>query len=259
MGIIIMLIGGGISLLPIIGIVILIVILVRKSGSKDEKQQNKGQQFTFQNLLKVYLYIIVTLSLFVGLIGFTFVGRASLSLIDNNLSYDLETAGLKDSAIYYDYEYDTKYQYPSEPDLITDPVYYCYEASDELVKVGDDYYCHDPLSSRLDLINGLTIALSTSFIFILHVLLLIKLEKENPSHLMRKSFIFGNLMIYSLLGVISLPISIYSTFNYFLIEDLVASYGAAPGGIISFTVFTIIIWITWLVIMLKNKDEKQAN
>lgn len=255
MGIIIMLVGGLISLLPIIGIVILVVMLLKKNNTNPQDAKKPQQPiFSFKNLLKVYLYSIVSLSILIGLIGFTFVGKALLGMADSNFSYGLATA-------YEDYTEKTyDYYVPTiQPTPTTSNNYSCYDTKTSLVKIGDKFYCQNTSENKMDLINGITIIISTTIILVMHLVLLYKFEKDSPSNNIRKFFIFCNLMVYSLTAIITLPIAIYQTFNYILIAEKPVDVYSAPGGIVAFVIFTMIVWIAWLIIMMKNRDQKQAE
>ncbi len=275
MGIIMLLFGGIAGLLPIIGIIVLIVLLLRKDN-KDATRSNNTQLLSFKNLLKTYLYIIISLSMFISLIGFTFLGKAGLGLIDKNFSYTYDNAaGNYDDGttkpmppIYYENEsydyYDTVQNNTVQDNTTviiekTNESYYCYNDDQELINVNGKYYCHNPLAIQLDLINGITIVVSTLLIFIMHFILLFKIEHDEPSMNLRKYFIFGNLMVYSLMGIVTLPIAIYSLFNYLLMTTKPVVYNDVPGGILAFVVFTLITWAIWLIAMLKNRNTKQEK
>lgn len=274
MGIIMLLFGGIASLLPIIGIIVLIVLLLRKDN-KDATRSNNTQLLSFKNLLKTYLYIIISLSMFISLIGFTFLCKAGLGLIDKNFSYTYETPAVNYNddttkpmpPIYYENEYhdynDSVQDNTTVINRKTNESYYCYNDDQELINVNGKYYCHNPLAIQLDLINGITIVVSTLLIFIMHFILLFKIERDEPSMNLRKYFIFGNLMVYSLIGIVTLPIAIYSLFNYLLMTTKPVVYndvpGDVPGGILAFVVFTLITWAIWLIAMLKNRNTKQEK
>lgn len=269
LGIIMLVFGGIASLLPIIGIAVLIIMLLRKNNKEDTKGKST-QLLSFKNLLKTYLYIIISLSMFISLIGFTFLGKAGLGLIDKNFSYAYETASVNYDGgtikpippIYYEedyYNYDDSVQNDMIYDDTTNESYYCYGDDQELIMIDGKYYCHNPLAVQLDLINGITIVVSTMLIFIMHFILLFKIESNEPSMNLRKYFIFSNLMVYSLMGIVTLPIAIYSLFNYILMATKPVTYNDVPGGILAFVVFTLITWAVWLIAMLKNRNTKQEK
>lgn len=265
LGVTFLVFGGLVSLLPVIGIVVLLIMLLKKNNNADEKSAKTKQKavFTFKNLIKGYLYFIISLTIFISLVGFTFVGKAAFGAIDKNFSYQYTNAvknygddEIKPSTPYdpylYEYEYNRDLQMAPENGEVKS--YYCYDEEFELVNIDGEYYCFNSQEGKLDLINGATIIVSTAIIFVMHLILLIKIENKEPSLNLRKYFIFGNLMLYSLLGLITLPIAIYQLFNYLIILAKPVTYNEVPGGLLAFVIFTLLAWGAWLIAMLKNRN-----
>lgn len=234
------------GLIPIVLIGALIFFLIRKNNDKPgtDKPEGMAQVISFQNLFRLYLYVIVSISAFVLLFGLASLGRVGLGLIDRNLSYGYESAG-------EDYSMVKENINPVEPKFV------CYDEKMTLVKIEGKNYCQNDNAIKTDLVNGAVITISMLIIFVAHLVLLLNQEYKKPTPNIKKIFVFGNLIVYSVMSLVVLPVSLYQLFNYLIFQEKpVLSYDA-PGGIVAFAVFSLISWICWLTVMIKVRDAKK--
>jgi len=247
-------ISGVIGLLPIVAIGVLIYMLLKKNqtnivGSQGATnvQHNLTNPFSIRNLIRFYLYVIVTISAFILIIGLGITGKVLIGLADQNFSYGYDLAS-------QDYNYMESNLTKPTTNIGIIPSK-CYGEDQELVKVNGKDYCFRASEIKLDLVNGIAISLAMLIIFAVHALILVKLERENPNFVLRKMFNFINLIFYSGSSLVFIPVSIYQILNYLVIVQKPVSAYQTPGGIVGYTVFSFFAWMIWLILVLKTKEK----
>ncbi len=245
------------GLLPIAAVGIVIYLLVKKNQPGQTGGKNTSavaNPFALKNLLKFYMWTIVSLSAFVLIIGSSFLGKAFFSVIDQNFSYGYETASEDYSYPDYQTSGEKMVPYPTDTNTLNKPK--CYTQDTQLTYINGKAFCVKPSEVKMDLINGITISISMLIIFAIHLVFLVRMEKDKANVLMKKFFMFTNLIFYSGTSLILIPVSIYSMMNYlFIATKPVATYNT-PGLTVAYAIFSFIAWMVWLVVVMKNKEEE---
>lgn len=237
MGMILFILMTIFSLLLTAGTIYLIVYLVR---NKDRKI-NLG----VDTLLHIYLYIISFITLAIAAIGtVVFINAAASYKLGIPFSYQLEEpyAEVKDEIVY-------------TPDTESNAEPSCYQG--ELMEIEGEEVCFDTTKQKKGLVNGATLTISMLILFAIHRITLLFLEKKNTISWLKKAYNFISLIIYSVLSIISIPLSIYLLVNYFYFkpEDIVRL--EAPGSVVALAIVSIPLWITFLVLTLKLREKKE--
>ena len=136
-------ISGVIGLLPVIAIGVLIYMLLKKNQNNavgthttsgtTNTQHTSTNIFSIRNLIRFYLYVIVTISSFILIIGLGITGKVLIGLADQNFSYGYELAS-------QDYNYQATTPITQTNKIVTIPNK-CYGEDQELVKVNAKDYC----------------------------------------------------------------------------------------------------------------------
>ena len=239
MGIIFFIISTIFGVLFTAGVIYLIVHLVQK---KDEKINLKTN-----TLLHIYLYVISFVTLAIAVVGTViFLNAAASYKFGIPFSYQV-------------YELIT-----TEPiDKITGEIDItnsnieptCYQG--ELMEIAGQKTCFDTTKQKNGIVNGITLTISMLILFAIHRLTLLSLEKKEIIMWLKKAYCFISLIMYSALGIVSIPVSIYLLINYVYFKPENVHKIEAPGGVISLALVSIPLWIVFLISTLKlRKTEK---
>lgn len=212
------------------GVIFLIVKMVRNKD-KAEKPFN----LTINLLFKIYLYIISFITLIVAVYGGALLVKSGSSyLFGIPFSYDLVTTNVAD---------ENNYGLPE-----------CYSGSKMVIN--NQNVCFNENDRKQDLVNGITFFTSMIILFVLHQIALVKLEKKNPTPLLKKIYTFVSLVLYSMVGVIIIPTAIYQLTTYLMyrVSD-VTSY-TAPATSIGILIMVLPLWVLFLVRTTRMKEEE---
>jgi uncharacterized membrane protein YdjX (TVP38/TMEM64 family) len=223
------------ALLVVGGIIYLISRLVKNKDSKDTKPLN----ITVGMLFKIYLYIISFISLAVSVIGGTMLLRAGASYAFGiSFSYDTPAITGAESTL-KDPEMDA-----IAPD--------CYDG--DVITINNQKVCFNEDNRKQEIITGATFLISMLMIFGLHQFALNRLEKKEKTPWLKKIYTFVSLILYSIVGVIIIPTSIYQLATHLLYRVNDVTLYDAPGTTIGILIMTLPVWIYLLVKTTKMKD-----
>jgi hypothetical protein len=239
-GIIIAIVG---SLVPlaIAGVIIFLIVQAVRSKDKKEKKFTISTRMFFQ----IYLYLISFLTLLIAVIGGATAIRGALSYqFDTTFSYTLYQAN--------DFDETKKY----DPALRIEDFTQCHEGNPVLI--GDNAYCFNTQLPKTDLINGITIFVSMLILFAIHQYAISKIKKSEKLQWLDKTYTFASLLLYSIMGLITIPVSIYLTTSYLMTNPAEYSYSTpdAPAIAIAIAVLSLPLWITYLRKTSSIKEEE---
>lgn len=208
----------------VIGVVVYIIVVMTKN-----KEGNIKFKLSTKTLLQIYLYVISFLTLGIAVIGGSIAIKSSLSYVFGTpFSYTLQKV--------------------TEYDAMMKPVDFqeCYTG--ESTQFYNQDFCFDPTQRKTDLINGLTLLISMSLLYILHQYALSKIDKEKLIPWLGKIYTFGSLILYSIVSIIAIPTAIYNLTNYLLFEAGTNIYSTpdSPAMAIAVALISIPLWIFFL-------------
>jgi len=223
-------------------IIYLIIQAVKNKGGKDEK--SVSFKISAKTLFQVYLYLISFLTLIIAVIGGATAIKAGLSYQFNiPFSYTL----YKGSSFAETKKYD--------PSVERESFEVCQEG--EVLTVGSADYCFNYAQQTTDLVNGLTIFISMLILFAIHQFAISKIDGKKRLQWLEKLYIFVSLILYSIIGLVSIPTSIYQLTNYLLTKPENYSYSTpeAPAMAIAMVLLSLPLWIYFLGKTSNLKDE----
>lgn len=234
-GVVIFIISALLSLLVAGGAIYFIFYLV--------KNKDKGIKITTDSLLKVYLYLISFITLLVA------VGGAAVFL-NSAFSYKFGVPfsfNLEETNAYYDKEIVA----PVEKDYAQPECY-----TGEPTEIEGQKVCFNQEAQKQGFVNGLTIAISMIVLFFIHKLGIFLSEKKSVLYWLKKTYTFVSLIVFSLVGVVTIPIAAYqlSTYAFSRPEDITLI--DPPGLALATVIFVLPIWIYFLVSTIRLKEEK---
>jgi hypothetical protein len=233
-------IGVGILAL-LVGVIVLIVTMVRNKDG--------ANKLDMKTLLRFYLYLISFVTLMVAAFGAIPAVKSGLSYpLGYQFSYPLET--YNEPSPVYDNGFSKPY---------IDPYYSNREV---LVVDGQKYYV-DYSRRTKDMVNGLTIVVSMLILFAIHRVALLFIEPKSEGFTgVKKFYTFLSLTVYSLLGIIAVPATIYNIVNYMMLDsDALGRYGRdIPGESLASAIVLVPLWITFLieVVVLYRKHHTET-
>lgn len=221
------------TLLVVGGVVYAIIYFTKKK--KDEKLS-----LSVDLLLKIYLYVISIATLAISVIGGTMLLKSASSYVFGvPFAYDT----YKPNELI-----ETEIKQP-ETNMPA-----CYEGKE--TEINGQKVCFNNDQIKQDLINGGTIFFSMIILFTIHMIGIKMIEKKNVTEWLRKAYTFISLIIYSLVGIVTIPIAIYqlSTHLLYRIEDI-TKY-EAPATALSLLILVLPLWIYYLLktTKLRNKN-----
>ena len=233
-GVVFFVLSALLSLLGVVGVVYFIFFLVRN--------KDKDIKITTDTLLKVYLYLITFVTLFVAVGGATvFLNSAFSYKFGIPFSFKLEKTNQY---------YDKSLSEPSKPDYMGPE---CYMGNPTVIE--DQTVCFDKEAQKQGLINGLTIAISMILLFVMHRVGIFFAEKKKIMYWLKKTYTFTSLIVFSVVGVVTIPIAAYqlATFLFSRPEDITMIN--PPGIAVATVIFVLPLWIYFLISTIKLKEE----
>lgn len=180
-------------------------------------------KITSKTLLKIYLYVILTITLTAMLFSGAYIIKAAASYITPiPFSYTLYT--VNDRQEMEDYNLQE-----------------C-EGKDVVYEFEGNRYCWNNEIRKEGLINSSTIFGSMLILFLLHLWGLKQSKATKTPEWLIKGYTFLSLLIYSVTGVIAIPTSIYLVANYFLTEVETYSTQYAPTYALGLVFLTLPLW-----------------
>ena len=212
----------------VLAIVAVIMFIVTHVRNKD-----KSAVISIKFMLKTYLYLISYIALLIAAFGLTMTIKSGLSYIFR-----------------YDFSYNSY-----RPLFETTPE----SNSDVIVNDGTEYYVDNDIRER-ELVNGITLFISMGVIFLIHWIAAKFIDKDRLSSLY-KSYLFGSLILYSILAIVIIPTSIYNLVNYLLERnkevDIYAR--AVPGEYLAGLIVFVPLWVIYLLKVLRMHKQEEAN
>ena len=234
---------GVFTVIPILAVGIIIYIIVQAIKNKDKKENQF--KFSTKSLYQIYLYIISFLTLGIALIGGSIAIRSGLAYqFGTPFAYTL----------YKGTSFEEMKMYDST--LKEETYEVCPDA--EILKIGDSDFCVDYQQQSTDLVIGLTILLSMVILFGIHQFAISKISKKERLGWLEKLYTFASLILYSLVGLISIPASIYQLANFLIIKPENYSYSTpeAPAMAMAIALLSLSLWIYFLLRTSHIKEEK---
>ncbi len=217
-----------IPLLFAIGVVIYIIVIMKKN------QQGKPLKITSHTLLQFYLYLISLITLVVLVIGAGLTSKVLLSYkVSIPFSYSLMKANQKEDIPKFEVDEIEEFKE-------------CYQG--ETIEFYGENFCFDSTERKTELITGITLILSMTILFALHQFGISKIKNENMNLWIKKAYTFISLILYSVVGIITIPTSIYLVTNFFLFEPTKDMYStpSAPAMTCVIMIISIPLWIYFL-------------
>lgn len=224
-------ITGAVVPLAIAGTVIFLIVQAVKNKDKKEK----GFKVTTKMLYQIYLYLISFLTLLISVIGGATAIRGALAYqFDETFSYTLYQAN--------DFEETKRY----DANLKAEDFEECYEG--EPILIEESTYCFNTQLPKTDLINGITVFVSMLILFAIHQYAISKIKKNEKLEWLNKAYTFLSLLLYSIMGLIAIPVSIYLTTSYLMTKPAEYAYSTpqAPALALAIAVLSLPLWITYL-------------
>ncbi len=198
------------------------------------KRKKEGPvNLDFKLVFRVYYYIIM----FASVVSIGIGGMFTLKSLFTNV---------------WGKEFSYRKEYVSE-EYYTKPV-----LEDEVVREPEYEYVKDV--EKKDLISGLSYLLIATPILLLHVYGLSQLEKsDGVNWQIKKVYLIVSLVVFSMVGVISLPVGIYQTLQFFITEQADDNWTSiVPGEYLATACSFVPIWVYYLMkfnkVVLKTKD-----
>ena len=220
----------------------IIYIIVQAIKNKDNK--NTKFKLSAKTLFQVYLYLIAFLTLIISLIGGATAIKAALSYqFGIPFSYTLYKGSSFAETKMYD------------PTLDPETFKVCQEG--EPITIGSSEYCINYQQQTTDLVNGLTIFASMLILFAIHQFAISRINQKDKLQWLEKVYTFASLIVYSVIGLIAIPTSIYQLTNYLITKPENYSYSTpeAPAMAIAVVVLSLPLWIYFLGKTSNLKDE----
>lgn len=210
------------------------------------KKENQKTNFRIssQALLQIYLYLISSITLGILVIGIGLTSKAILSYkVSIPFSYSLSKANDKEEIIKYE-------------GAVGEDFKECYQG--EVMELYGGRYCFDEAERENELIVGISLTLSMLILFAIHQFAISKVKKEKRIPIIKNIYTFLSLLLYSVIGLITIPLSIYLLTTYFLVKPDLTSYYTPPGPAMACTLMllSIPLWIYFLrkTVPLKGKE-----
>jgi len=216
-----------------------VYIIVQSLRSKDAKFK-----ISTKTLFQIYLTLISFLTLIIAVIGGATAIKATLSYqFGIPFSYTLYKANDFTEAKVYD------------PNLLRENFSPCYEG-DPMV-FGINEYCFNTQLQKTDLINGITIFVSMVILFSIHQFALSRIKEKERLQWLNKIYTFASLILYSIIGLVSIPTSIYQLTNFLLAEPekYVHSTPEAPAMTLAIAFLSVPLWVFFLKNTSDIKEE----
>jgi hypothetical protein len=229
---------SGIIPIAIIGVIIYFIINLSK--------RKEGVKFSTKTFFQVYLYFMAFITLAILVVAGTTAIKAAASYpFGIDFSYTLYKAN------------DFVEQEEYETLLSREGFQECYEG--EVKIINETRYCVNYSQRITDLVNGITIFLSMTILFLIHNFAIRKINKKDKITWLPKIYNFASLILYSLIGIIAIPVSIYQLTNFFLFNKQISSYATpeAPAMALSITILVIPLWIFFLKQTAKLKENQE--
>lgn len=225
--------------LSVVGTVVYLIL----QAIKDKEGKKSKFKFPIKFLFHIYLYLMVFLSLGIAVIGAATAFRAALAYkIGTPFSYTLYSGTSLEEVKMYD-------------STINEETFeVCPHA--EVLEIGDSEFCVDYQTQKSDLIGGLTLLISMSLLCGIHCFALSKTSVGKREEWLDKIYVFASLILYSVIGLISIPLSISQLTNFLIIKPENYSYSTpeAPAMAIGIAVFSLPLWIYFLLRVSKGKN-----
>lgn len=209
------------------------------------KHKDNPTIFNIRSFLNLYFYIMIYLTIVIGVIGGGLAIKSGLSYIfGTQFSYTLSS--VTSSSSQYNY-------------LDSDSVTLggdCYRG--DVITVNGDRYCFSTDLQKRDLITGITLLVSMVLLLAVHVAGLYMNSRIQSSPTIKKLYLFSSLGSYGVLNIVLLPMSIYTLVDY-LVNPTVSltSYGRSiPGEPIAWTILVLPLWIYFLVRVVMLREKK---
>lgn len=194
--------------------------------------KEKVNIFDVKTLWRTYLYLMLFISLAIGLQGGAYLLRAGSSyLVNPQFAYHLE-----------------------EPDQYIDSDEDVFVIREEVEIEGETYYFNAQARDS-DLINGATIFISLFIIFLLHKYFANQLESKDKKNnaIWHRVYIFASVLMYGVLSLVVIPTTTYDIVNYTVKgTSLLGTYDAPlPGAMIAVLIVILPTWLVFLNKMMK--------
>ncbi len=228
------------AIIPIAVIGVIIYFIINMSKRKE------GLKFSTKTFFQIYLYLIAFITLGIAVIGGATAIKSAISYpLGIDFSYTLYKAN--------DFEEQAKYD-----EFITRETFEeCYEGKPTTIN-GAKYCVNEP--ERIsDLVNGITIFVSMVILFLIHQFAIKKINKKERVEWLPKIYTFSSLILYSIIGIVSIPVSIYQLTNFLFLNKEISAYSTpeAPAMSIAIAILAVPLWIFFLKKTASLKEDQE--
>ncbi len=126
-----------------------------------------------------------------------------------------------------------------------------------------DTYEYDALAMKRDMVQGITLMITALVIGLVHCLFILKLRKTEEFNWVWQKFLVLGLLLFGVTSLVSIPVAIFRTINFFLYgapttEFGYVNYELIAGDVLGTAIAFTPIWILFLIGFLKNmKTHKE--
>lgn len=208
-----------IPVLIVSGIATLVVTMFKKGRS------DKKVKFDFNILYGIYYYLVIFASLLILAIGASYT-------IKSAFSYWVEM----------DFSYSKQERWESKPVAVSD------SETGELRYDESVEYEYDKDIQKKELIQGITMVIVSIPILILHLLGVKGVEKKLGGRgWLYKTYLIVGMVDYAIISIISLPMGVYQTLQFFLTEQSEDIWLAiTPGEMFGVALSFVPIWVYYI-------------
>ena len=224
--------------IAIIGVIVYFIINLSK--------RKEGVKLSTKTFFQIYLYFIAFVTLGIAVIGGATAIKAAVSYpLGIDFSYTLYKAN--------DFGEQAKY----DTFLSRENFEECYDG--EVTTRNETKYCVNYSERLSDLVNGITIFISMAILFLIHQFAIKRINKKDKINWLPKIYTFASLILYSVIGIVSIPVSIYQLTNFIFFNDGISQYSTpeAPAMALGIAVLAVPLWIFFLKQTANLKEEQE--
>ncbi len=228
------------AIIPIAVIGVIVYFIINMSKRKE------SMKFSTKTFFQIYLYLIAFITLSITVVGGATAMKAAVSYpLGIDFSYTLFKAN--------DFEEQAKYDTFISRETFEE----CYEG--EVTEINKTRYCVNYSQRLSDFVNGITIFISMTILFLIHQFAIRKINKKDKINWLPKIYTFASLILYSLIGIVSIPVSIYQLTNFVFLNEDISQYSTpeAPAMALAIAVLAVPLWIFFLKETANLKEEQE--
>jgi len=233
----------------VVPVIIVLIILyaifmaVKNRNAPDTYKKHLNRK----SYLAAYAYIVVIASIFMFAMGWS---QLNLSLFER----------------VYGQEFSYRPEWTSCPYKIRPTLDEPATAEPQLPELQDpncvEGYEYDVIAAKRDLVEGITLMITALLIGLVHFMIIWSVRETDESQWVYEKFLFVGLALFGVTSLIAIPLSIYSSINFFLYgpPELGLEYipdDEIPGPALATAIAFAPIWILYIIAFIRRmKKEK---